>query len=339
MMSNVFFRAVELKSLDLQTRCRKRNGFTLVELLVVIAIIGVMVGLLLPAVQAAREAARRMSCSNNLKQMGLAMHNYHDTHMRFPPAGLHIRDGEGASATSSSWGPSWVLMLLPFFEQGNLHGQYNFSLTRARDGVNASVVTQEIPSLKCPSDGGAKQPWSNSVGFARGNYAANCGVSNAFSRSNFDLKRERGPFTNARRYSTKMADIEDGTSNTLLIGEIVAGDRSGDVRGAWAYPSGVYFSGGTPHYTTPRLQLRMNGNALNNDLRDRPSRCSADDTDRHLRCTAGGSRAYQTARSKHPGGVQFTLADGSSRFISETIQFDTWLRLLAQADGAVIGEF
>jgi prepilin-type N-terminal cleavage/methylation domain-containing protein len=316
-----------------------RWAFTLVELLVVIAIIGVLVGLLLPAVQAAREAARRMSCSNNLKQLGLALHNYHDTYQRFPPAGIHIRDGDGASASSSSWGPSWILMLLPFIEQGNLHAQYDFNLTRVRDGNNRLVIAVEIPSLKCPSDGGAKQPWSNSVNFARGNYAANCGVSNAFSRSNFDLKRERGPFTNARQYSAKMVDIEDGTSNTLLIGEFIAGDRSGDVRGAWAYPSGVYFCGGSPHYSDPRVQLRINGNALDNDLRDRPSTCSADGTDRHLRCVSGGSRAFQTARSKHPGGVQFALADGSTRFVSESIQFETWLKLLAQADGQVIAEF
>lgn len=323
----------------LQRNSVDRRAFTLVELLVVIAIIGVLVGLLLPAVQAAREAARRMSCSNNLKQLGLAMHNYHDTHRRFAPAGLHIRDGHGASATSSSWGHSWVVMLLPFFEQGNLHDQYDFNLTRSRDGVNRDVVAVEIASLKCPSDGGRKEPWSNTASYARGNYAVNCGVSNAFSRGNFDMKMERGPFSNARAYGATMADIEDGTSNTLLLGEIIAGDRSGDVRGAWAYPTGVYFCGGAPHYSDPRLQLRMNGNALNNDLRDQPSRCSADGADRHLRCTSGGSRAFQTARSKHPGGVQFTLADGSTRFIAETLEFETWLRLLAQADNQVIGEF
>jgi len=330
---------VSLQCFASRSRSDNHRAFTLVELLVVIAIIGVLVGLLLPAVQAAREAARRMSCSNNLKQLGLAMHNYHDTHLRFAPAGIHNRDPHGAAATSSSWGPSWAVMLLPFFEQASLHAQYNFSLARSRDGNNSIVVATEIASLKCPSDGGVKQPWSNTVSFARGNYAVNCGVSNAFDPSDFDLKRERGPFSNARYYGAKMADIEDGTSNTLLIGEIIAGERSGDVRGAWAYPTGAYFCGGSPSSISPRVQLRANGNALNNDLRDRPSACSADDTDKHLRCVSGGSRAYQTARSKHPGGVQFVLADGSTRFISEAIQFETWLRLLAQADGQVIGEF
>ncbi len=317
-------------------------GFTLIELLVVIAIIAILVALLLPAVQQAREAARRSSCKNNLKQVALALHNYHDVHNRFPPAGIHNRDGHGASATSSSWGPSWVLLALPFIEQANLQDQYDFSLDRTRDGNNILVVREEIPTLKCPSDGGEKQPWHNgssSRPYARGNYAVNCGISNAFSRSNFDIKRERGPFSFARVYGAKMADIEDGTSNVLLVGELIAGDRSGDVRGAWAYPSGVYFNGSEPHYRDDRLQIALNSNALNNDLRDRPSRCSADEDDRQLRCTSGGGRSFQTARSKHAGGVQFALADGSTRFISENIAFETWMRLLAQADGQVLGEF
>ncbi len=131
-------------------RANVRPAFTLVELLVVIAIIGVLVALLLPAIQSAREAARRAQCTNQLKQLGLALHNYHDVHRTFPPSGLHNRDGHGASATSSSWGPSWIVMTLPFLEQEALYSQYDFSLTRARDGVNRTVVGVEIPSLRCP---------------------------------------------------------------------------------------------------------------------------------------------------------------------------------------------
>ncbi|MCL4204995.1 MAG: DUF1559 domain-containing protein [Pirellulaceae bacterium] len=317
----------------------RRSAFTLVELLVVIAIIGILVALLLPAVQAAREAARRTQCTNNLKQLGVALHNYHDTHRKFPPSGIHNRDGHGASATSSSWGPSWLVMLLPFFEQEGLYNQYDFVLPRARDGVNQSVVVVNIPSLKCPSDGGVKQPWSNSVNFARGNYAANCGVSNAFSRSNFDIERERGPFSMARHYGAQLADVQDGSSNTVLLSELIAGSRSGDVRGAWAYPSGAYFCGATPHYDNPRYVLRMNGIALDNGMRDRPSACSADNDDPQLRCTSGGSRSAQTARSKHPGGVQVCLVDGSVRFVNESVALETWQALLAIADGTSIGPY
>ncbi len=321
------------------SRTPTRHAFTLIELLVVIAIIAILVALLLPAVQQAREAARRSSCKNNLKQVALALHNYHDVHNRFPPSGIHNRDAHGASATSSSWGPSWVLLALPYIEQANLQDQYDFSLVRTRDGNNGLVVTVEIPTLKCPSDGGEKQKWSNTATYARGNYAVNCGAANAFSRGDFDTKAVRGPFSMARYYGAKIADIEDGTSNVILAAEIIAGDRSGDVRGAWANPSGVFFSGGNRVADNPRLQLTPNSNALNNDLRDRPSHCSADADDRQLRCTGGGSRSFQTARSKHAGGVQVCLADGSTRFISENIAFETWMRLLAQADGQVLGEF
>lgn len=316
-----------------------RRGFTLIELLVVIAIIAVLIALLLPAVQQAREAARRTQCRNNLKQLGLALHNYHDTHQRLPPGGIHNRDGHGASASSSSWGPSWIVMTLPYFDQGPLYNTYNFSLDRARDGINQTVVNVELAALKCPSDGTEKPKWSNSVPFARGNYAANNGISNAFSRSNFDIKRERGPFSMARVYGARMSDIEDGTSNTLLLAELIAGERSGDVRGAWAYPTGVYFCGGTPHYSDPRIMLVPNGNSLDDSMRDLPSACSAENSDRNLRCIAGGSRAAQTARSKHTGGVQVCLADGSVRFISDVIANQTWLNLLAIADGNVVGEF
>ena len=316
-----------------------RQAFTLVELLVVIAIIGVLVALLLPAIQSAREAARRAQCNSQLKQLGLALHNYHDVHLRVPPAGIHNRDGDGASATSSSWGPSWLVMALPFFEQEALHATYDFNLPRARDGVNREVVEVEIRSLQCPSDSGRKERWSNTARFARGNYAANCGAGNAFSRTDFDLQRERGPFSMARAYGAQLADIQDGTSNTILLGEIISGLRSGDVRGAWAYPTGAYFSGGTPSYNNPRLLLIPNGNALDNGWRDRPANCSADNEDRHLRCTSGGSRAVQTARSRHPGGVHVCLADGAVRFVSDTIDLETWRALLAIADGSVPGSF
>lgn len=131
-------------------RVPRRGGFTLVELLVVIAIIGILVGLLLPAVQAAREAARRMQCSNNLKQLGLAIHNYESAIKRLPPGGLHIRDGFGADSSSTSWGPNWLIMLLPYVEQAPLHARYNQASRFARD--NPAVVGTKVPTFACPSD-------------------------------------------------------------------------------------------------------------------------------------------------------------------------------------------
>jgi len=322
---------------------RQLRGFTLIELLVVIAIIAILIALLLPAVQQAREAARRTQCKNNLKQFGLALHNYMDTASRLPPAGIHnfeITNNNGLSpnADSTSWGPSWITLSLPYIEQANLYAQYNFSSIRARD--NPTVVSVILSAVQCPSDSASeKAKYANTANFARGNYAVNCGAGNAFSGTDFNLSKERGPFAMSNYYGTRIAGLTDGTSNTILVAEIVAGDRTGDVRGAWAYPTGVVISNSDPSYTAPRIRLRPNGNALDNNFRDRPGRCQAANDDRILRCAAGGGRAVQTARSKHTGGVQVCLADGSGRFISENIDVSIWLNLLSMADGNPIGEF
>ena len=330
---------------------RRARGFTLIELLVVIAIIAILIALLLPAVQQAREAARRTQCKNNLKQLALALHNYLDVANRLPPAGIHnvgIYAGNFASRSdSTSWGPSWITMTLPYFEQGNLWAQYSFTgapgtTPRARDPLNVAVVGAPLPAVQCPSDSADNAPKQGANGtafFSRGNYAANCGAGNAFSNTDFNLSQERGPFAMANAYGARIADMTDGTSNTILVAEIVAGKEAGDIRGTWAYPVGVVISNSDPSYTAPRIRLRPNGNALDDNFKDRPGRCSASNTDRILRCSTEGNRAVQTSRSKHTGGVQLSLADGSGRFISENIDIGIWLNLLSQADGNVIGEF
>jgi type II secretory pathway pseudopilin PulG len=322
-------------------------------LLVVIAIIAILIALLLPAVQQAREAARRTQCKNNLKQMGLALHNYMDVAGRLPPGGIHnvaaSTNNVNPAANSTSWGPSWIVLTLPYFEQGNLYTQYNFSSARARD--NVAVVGTKLAAVQCPSDSAsdaiAYGPLTNAAGqaanFARGNYAVNGGAGNAYSGTDFNIAEERGPFAGVQYYGTKIAYITDGTSNTLLVAEVIAGKAGGDVRGAWAYPTGVIISNSsaTSNLGTynPRIRLRPNGNALDDNLKDRPARCSASNTDRNLRCSVEGDNAFMTSRSKHTGGVQVCLADGSGRFISENIDLGIWLNLLSMADGNVIGEY
>ena len=336
---------------------RRRGAFTLVELLVVIAIIGVLVGLLLPAVQQAREAARRMSCQNNLKQVSLAMHNYNDTFNRLPKPGFHNRDIiVNASSTSSSQG--WAVGILPYVEQSAMFEQFDFRATGGPRGFRDNPVTlallqQEIATYRCPSDGDNKELFSPSSswtlpdgsrgGIARGNYGINCGAGNAFSRTDFRITETRGPWhfggsgspSPGEPYGAKFSEIRDGLSNTIMLAELIAGTGRNDIRGAWAYASGMYVSGGEPSYRENRILIGPNGIALDDLRMDRPGRCNSSNLDRQLRCTSGGSRGFQTSRSRHAGGVQVAMCDGSVKFVTESIDLANWLNFLAMADGNV----
>lgn len=323
---------------------RFRKAFTLIELLVVIAIIGVLVALLLPAVQQAREAARRAQCRNQLKQLGLALHNYVDAYSILPPGGTRPLAESIINGANNSWGTCWTTRLLPYIDQANLYNQYNFDI-EPRSGTNAAIIIKSIPTLLCPSDSPAA-PWvnpSNWAPFAKGNYAANFGMGNPWSMSDFNLAR-RGPFRAQLYYGARLKEISDGLSNTVFLSELIAAKDAGDVRGSWAFPPGVFFCG-MSYYpddvtSAASLELVPNGNALDNSKMDRPSYCSADNNDRDLRCLAHRpNQASQTARSKHTGGVHICLGDGSVRFISDFINVKTWQALLGQDDGIVVGNY
>ncbi|TVS10297.1 MAG: DUF1559 domain-containing protein [Planctomycetaceae bacterium] len=339
-----------------------------VELLVVIAIIGVLVALLLPAVQAAREAARRAQCTNQVRQLGIALHNYHDVHNQLPPPGVrwgrqaaaHAAPGErlgGGWTGGTSLASSWLVATLPFIEQAPLSdahwtGVRELPVYRdwyryqdARPGVHLvmdSVLRTEIPVLRCPSDIGRKEgyrPRAESVPIARANYACNMGSTTPFSSGEQAEPSTRGPFVlnwpRGHARGVNFAEISSGTSNTILTAEIVAAERPGDTRGAWAYASGVFINGGTKTGISggsgprPNHLIPPNGNALDDNLMDRPASCSAAPDDRHLRCAGAFEYPYQTARSKHPGGVNVGLGDGSVTFISSTIELRVWLRMLS----------
>ncbi len=192
------------------------HGFTLVELLVVIAIIGILVALLLPAIQAARESARKTSCRNNLHQIGVAMHNYESAFRKLPPGYVYAAGSQG-----NALGHSWTDMILPFMELKNMYDAINFKLP-IYDPVNAAIREQHIGSLLCPTDDVSPTGF---VEMGTERYAMACYVAN-FGTPDLDLDQEQelapsgrpwGPFY--RNSKTKLKDITDGTTRTLMVGE------------------------------------------------------------------------------------------------------------------------
>jgi len=198
------------------TFVRRRRGFTLVELLVVIAIIGILVALLLPAIQAARESARKVSCRNNLHQIGVAMHNYESAFRKLPPGYTYAKGAQG-----NALGHSWTDMILPFMELNSIHDRIDFKKP-IYDPINAAIRETHIDSLLCPTDDVSPTGF---VEMGDERYAMACYVAN-FGTPDLDEDQEQrldpsgrpwGPFY--RNSTTKLKDITDGTAKTLMVGE------------------------------------------------------------------------------------------------------------------------
>jgi len=291
------------------------SGFTLVELLVVIAIIGILVALLLPAVQAAREAARRLQCSNNLRQVGIAMHNYHDVHNSLP-MGYHRVSGYRGFTP-----------ILPYLEHSNLY-------KLDPDSVEAGQT--EIATFICPSDDASGRIWlhlANNTRFARSNYVL-CFGSNTWEDA---TGSNDGSFQSGR--TTNLADMRDGTSHSVLASEVISGkhdvwngtDRY-DARGLWSWPS--MGSNKYTHRNTP------NSSAGDNmcDLSYGPE--CVHQPDNGMPCEYTGNcdipPRQAAARSRHPGGVNVVFADGHGSFVGDSIDSQTWKLLASIDDGQII---
>lgn len=303
------------------------RGFTLVELLVVIAIIGILIALLLPAVQAAREAARRMQCSSNLKQVGLAILNYENTYRMLP---------KGTSCTSVCLGHSALPSLLPFVEQSDVFDQYYFTERIYYDGDknvhNRNVTQIHIPPYICPSDNAAGRTLNTY--FARSNVVL-CFGSNRAGVSSGDWTTD-GAFQND--VQKKLGDFSDGTSCTAVASEVLAGrddshsgDNKGDLRGVWA--EGTSMGSATyMHLNTPNSSvgdaLLVGGGQYN---------CVPED-DMPCSDSAGNTyyNEYASARSRHPGGVNVAFADGHVSFFTDEVDLLTWQWLSTIAGGETI---
>ncbi|WP_417737473.1 DUF1559 domain-containing protein [Rosistilla oblonga] len=312
---------------------RLRAGFTLVELLVVIAIIGILVGLLLPAVQAAREAARRMSCSNNLKQIGLAMHNYHDTHQRFPYAFRTLDNPPGPSGVPAGIThvrDTWFHRLLPMVEQRGLYDSYEADSSMFINHSNLKMqIETVVPAFVCPTNPGYGGGAANQANGFQGTYGV-C-MSGSETLGITFTTNGKGMFYNASK--TKFRDILDGTTNTIMVGEGIA--RPMDNVGGHG-DLGQYWGGatwGATGFTTAEPP--------NTSLPDRPHSCKSTSVLQAPCLSTSSTRGEQFnfSRSYHPGGVQVTLADASVRFAAETIDQQIYQNLGDKADSQVIGEW
>ncbi len=307
--------------------CHRRHGFTLIELLVVIAIIAILVALLLPAVQQAREAARRSQCKNNLKQLGIAMHNYHDAHGVFPygyrnnqiPPGItHGRD-------------TWMQQLMPFYEQGAAYQRYE-AMTSVRwvMDVPPEIRDLKIPVLMCPTDpssgsfGGAGGFRAGGYGF-QGNYVM-CAGNTLMTR---DSKTLGGIVHN--HSAIKFRDITDGTSNTLMGSESLI---RGVTTGGWGGAGGYWGGGNHGAYGFTTLE------SPNSSVSDQVYSCKST-TWPKAPCVSifGGSALRNFARSRHTGGVQVLLADGAGRFVSDSVSIRIWRALGSREGEETIGDF
>jgi prepilin-type N-terminal cleavage/methylation domain-containing protein/prepilin-type processing-associated H-X9-DG protein len=325
--------------------CKKSLGFTLVELLVVIAIIGILVALLLPAIQAAREAARRTQCNNNLKQLGVALQNYHDTHKRFPIGTRNCdmaNSGYGGCGTTPATAYIWeggnhrkgsvLVRLLPFVEAKSLFDTIDPAVDA--EAVISAQGNPELQAYRCPSD-----PWTN-AGSPPSNYATSIGAQampdqggacgNAYPGNFFG----NGPVGHGStesgleisgvfsRYSwaARLADVTDGTANTIAMGEILpkCGDHH---QGGWRNANALWTATTAPinYPTCPNEAPGSTGFA-----------------------NCNGNAVWQTSqgfKSKHPGGAQFVFCDGSVHFLNQSIQYRTYQQLGDRRDGEPLGSF
>lgn len=330
------------------TRQPAINGFTLIELLVVIAIIAILVALLLPAVQQAREAARRSNCKNNLKQMGIAMHNYHDVHGVFAPAFVRVAynantwgNTGGSSFGNPGWG--WGALILPYIEQSALYDQLTPQLTRLSNLEPVlSIVRTPIKTYTCPS--ATFNPLNDKFTITDtdmiatstykavfGSYDTQQGTS-THGISGCSLVRgscftgETGVMGPSS--SIKIRDIPDGTSSTVLIGEVPYGTTGAlDTSGNYVNYRASVWAGISPTGSASNVAVCQ--------TLGRPSTVTAANTNAYL-INGTNSNAFG---SHHRGGAQFVLADGGVRFVSENIDVDTLNNLADRADRNVIGNF
>ena len=336
-------------------RAAHRRAFTLVELLVVITIIGILMSLLLPAVQRARESARRLSCANNIRNLGLALNQYHTSFKIFPPSSVWRVNGKLSvsqieTPSANYLYENWVILILPQLENQNLRSA--FDLTQStQSNTNATARATSLAVMLCPSDSYNQKPFDGTgstasvlgTNWARGNYGANAALgkmsttkhaamgdgvfSDAAAPSGWNNRFAQGVM--GANVSLRIDDIKDGASNTILLGELRAGLMSFDCRGVWAMsggcPSALWGHGYYGDANGPNAQgVGLADDMISCDNLATAVGSPAQVTQLGMSCSGGTKPNWQqTARSLHDSGVNVCFADGSVHFISDFIDKGT----------------
>lgn len=336
---------------------KSREGFTLVELLVVIAIIGVLVSLLLPAVQQAREAARRMSCQNNLKQIGLALHNYNDTFKRLPVAIWSANPQKGEPSSFDDDGYGWMVSILPFVEQNALYEKLDSNMKMGTPGAlelyNDAHGNTPIPGgetvlsmYRCPSSalpevvptswtipgtsGSMATDKDQAIGYGVTDYKAaggSCHGDDGAMHKLWESVNDNGSV--GRRF----AEITDGLSNTILAGESSYVSSDSSLRG-YSGPFPLDASG----YEVEDWPVWIGGAGTDEGARINGR------TNAPINCRCSVSKMISAinddcAFSYHPGGAQFIFGDGSVHFLTENLSSDVYCNLHSIRDGQVLGNW
>lgn len=314
----------------------RARGFTLIELLVVIAIIAVLIALLLPAVQQAREAARRSQCKNNLKQIGLALHNYHDTYSTLPMG--------NNNHTGGGWGQSWWVAVLPYIDQGPLYNAWDHNSVSSGYNLAANMNLasgKAIPVARCPSSPMGQYEFANNgvaPGMCVAHYTGIAGAStDPQSRvTNYTCGIAGRGGVLFFRSRIRFADLSDGASNVIFVGEQsdwCVETATGQQRIAiQSWPHGMFMG-------SPGSDRSFNATTL----RWRPGYKQAEGGHNFNPCpltgVCGNSGVNNPIQAAHVGGAHVLLGDGGVRFISENINLTTWFNLAIRDDGNVLGEF
>jgi prepilin-type N-terminal cleavage/methylation domain-containing protein len=304
---------------------RNRRAFTLIELLVVIAIIAILIALLLPAVQQAREAARRSQCVNNLKQLGLALHNYHDSHLVFPPGWIGV--AANAANTQGNSGFAWGTHILPYVDQAPLYQQLNFNVSCYAVPQNQPALNAILPVFRCPSDPGANvwtmfeeaNPSNPLARLPNANYVASFGTEGYEDLCDPDplypalqCTGDGVFFHNSR---VRMGDLTDGSSNTIFVGEHRT-DTSAPVLAV-----------GPPWYST------WVGYVVDGEEPAARFLGVSDHTPNHP------SLHIDDYHSWHVGGTHFLFGDGRVRFLTENVDINLYKAITTRAQGETVGDY